>query len=150
MDIDFTGLKFNGRVLIDLVSERDVVLNSAGLEVLRVSSGTKDFQFKQSDEELTIGTGRIVGTLAVDYKGTVPDSLAGIYRAPYDHTHVISTHFEAAQARRMLPCVDRPDVKAEFNLSVRVDGGLDVISNMPVASVKAEGGKKVVVFQKTP
>jgi tricorn protease interacting factor F2/3 len=150
MDIDFTGLKFNGRVLIELVSDRDVVLNSAGLEILSVSSGAKDFQFKQSGEELTIGTGAFVGTLAVDYKGVIPDSLAGIYRAPYDHTHVISTHFEAAQARRMLPCVDRPDVKAEFNVSVRVDSGLDVISNMPVASVKAEGGKKVVVFQSTP
>ena len=150
MDIDFTGLKFNGKVLIELKSERDVVLNSAELEILHVTSGQKNFQFEQSDEELTISTGAFVGTLAVEYKGSIPDSLAGIYRAPYDHTHVVTTHFEAAQARRMLPCVDRPDVKAEFKVTVRVDKSLDVISNMPIASVNDEGEKKVVAFQKTP
>src|SRR5208337_3482623 len=150
MDIDFTGLKFNGKVLIELKSERDVVLNSAELEILHVTSGQKNFQFEQSDEELTISTGAFVGTLAVEYKGSIPDSLAGIYRAPYDHTHVVTTHFEAAQARRMLPCVDRPDVKAEFKVTVRVDKSLDVISNMPIASVNDEGEKKVVAFRETP
>src|SRR5208337_2717117 len=85
-----------------------------------------------------------------EYKGSIPDSLAGIYRAPYDHTHVVTTHFEAAQAIRMLPCVDRPDVKAEFKLTVSIPEDLEAISNMPIESVQTSGAKKIVKFQKTP
>ena len=150
MDIDFDGLKFKGKVLIDIDTERDVALNSVGLEILNVSSGAKTFPFKHSGEELIASTGQFTGTLTIDYLSAIPNSLAGIYRAPYNHTHVISTHFEAAQARRMLPCIDRPDVKAEFKVTVRIDKRLDSISNMPIDSVIDEGHKKVVTFKRTP
>ncbi len=150
IDLDFERLKFNGRVLISLTTEQDVILNSVGLEILRVSSGQRDFRFSERGEDLIVETGAFDRVLEVDFAGSVRDSLAGIYRAPYDHTHIVTTHFEAAQARRMFPCVDRPDVKAVFKLSVRIDKNLDAISNMPVESVTPEGEKKIVTFQKTP
>ncbi len=150
IDLDFYQLKFKGRLLITLRAEQDVVLNSVGLDILRVNSGKRDLRFSQKGEDLVVETGPFDGTLEVDYTGSIPDSLAGIYRAPYDHTHIVTTHFEAAQARRMLPCVDRPDVKAEFKLAVRIDKDLDAISNMPVESVVPDGDKKIVTFQKTP
>lgn len=150
IDLDFEKLKFKGRLLIKLKTREDAVLNSAGLNILRVISGEKNLHFTQNGEDLIIDTGSFDGILEVDYVGSIPDSLAGIYRAPYDHTHIVTTHFEAAQARRMLPCVDRPDVKAEFKLTVRIDNELGAISNMPVESVSVDGEKKVVTFQKTP
>lgn len=149
-DLDFDELKFKGRLLIKLKTEQDVVLNSVGLEILRVNSGENNFRFRQSGEDLIIETGPFDGTLEVDYAGTIPDSLAGIYKAPYDHTYIVTTHFEAAQARRMLPCIDRPDVKAEFKLTVRLRKDLEAISNMPIEAVSADGERKVVTFQKTP
>ena len=150
LDIDFEGLKFKGRVLIKLNAEQDVVLNSVGLIISSVSSGKRSFSFKLKGEDLIVETGPFDGTLQIDYAGSIPDLLAGIYRAPYDHTHIITTHFEAAQARRMFPCVDRPDVKAEFKLAVRIGTDLEAISNMPVHSVGNDGGKKLVTFEKTP
>jgi tricorn protease interacting factor F2/3 len=150
IDLDFVGLTFNGRVQINLKSDGDVVLNSAGLKILRAASDGREFQFKQVGEDLTLSTGAFDGILRVDYTGVIPDSLAGIYRAPYDNTHIVTTHFEAAQARRMLPCVDRPDVKAEFKLTIETDKDLNAISNMPVESVSTNGMKKTISFQKTP
>jgi tricorn protease interacting factor F2/3 len=150
IDLDFDELKFKGRLLIKLKTEQDVVLNSVGLEILRVNSGKSDFRFRQNGEDLITETGPFDGTLEVDYAGTIPDSLAGIYKAPYDHTHIITTHFEAAQARRMLPCIDRPDLKAEFKVAVRIDKDLEAISNMPIESVRADRERKVVTFHKTP
>ena len=150
LDMDFEGLKFKGQVLITLNAEQDVVLNSVGLDISNVSSGKRSFSFKQKGEDLIVETGPFDGTLQVDYAGSIPDLLAGIYRAPYDHTHIITTHFEVAQARRMFPCIDRPDVKAEFKLAVRISRGLGAISNMPVQSVDNDGEKKLVTFEKTP
>lgn len=150
IDLDFTHLKFKGKLLIKLRTEGDVILNSVGLAIERVSSGANVLLFRQMDEDLTINTGVFDGTLQIDYAGAIPNSLAGIYSAPYDHTHIVTTHFEAAQARRMFPCVDRPDVKAEFKLAVKVDKGLEAISNMPVQSVSEVGESKIVTFEKTP
>jgi tricorn protease interacting factor F2/3 len=150
LDLDFEGLKFNGRLLIRLKTEEDLILNSVGLNIQRVSSENRALAFRPKGEDLIVETGRFDGTLKVEYSGQVPDSLAGIYRAPYDHSHIVTTHFEAAQARRMLPCVDRPDVKAEFKIAVRISEGLEAISNMPVQSVTKEGDKKLVTFEPTP
>jgi tricorn protease interacting factor F2/3 len=150
MDIDFEQLKFEGRLKIKLRTEQDVTLNSLGLEILHVSSGKGSYRFSQKGEDLIIETGPLDGVLELEYDGLIPDSLAGIYRAPYDRTHIISTHFEAAQARRMFPCVDRPDKKAEFKLAVKINKDLDAISNMPVETVRSDGEKKIVTFQKTP
>jgi tricorn protease interacting factor F2/3 len=150
LNIDFDGLKFKGRLLIKLNSEQDVVLNSVGLDVSNVSSGKRSFSFRQDGEDLIVETGPFDGTLQVDYAGSIPDLLAGIYRAPYDHNHIITTHFEPAQARRMFPCVDRPDVKANFKLTLIIPKDLDAISNMPIKSVDVAGSTKTVAFRETP
>ena len=142
IDLDFERLEFKGRVGIQLQSEENVVLNSVDLVVLNAIGKGKNFRFNQEDEDLIIETGPYDGTLEINYEGSVPDSLAGIYRAPYDHSYIVTTHFEAAQARRMLPCVDRPDAKAEFKLTVSIPEDLDAISNMPIESVHNEWRKE--------
>ena len=150
IDLDFQGLKFEGALRVKLETDLDVVLDSVELEIERVRRNDADCPFYLKDGKLTIGTGRFDGVLEIEYSGRIPDSLAGIYRAPYDGTHIVTTHFEAAQARRMFPCVDRPDAKAEFKLSVKVDNDLEAISNMPIESQKRDEGKKTVTFQTTP
>jgi len=150
IDLDFQGLKFKGTLGVKLKTDRDVVLNSVGLEIERIRHDDADCRFSLKDRNLTIETGPFDGVLRIEYAGRVPDSLAGIYRAPYDGTHIVTTHFEAGQARRMFPCIDQPDTKAEFNLSVRVDDDLDAISNMPIESLTHDGSKKIVKFQATP
>ena len=150
MDVDFQQLKFSGTVSIHLQCEKDAVLNSAGLEIQSIVLNEKPVRFKQDGQELIAQTGPFEGTLEVKYAGIIPDSLAGIYRAPYDHTHIVTTHFEAAQARRMLPCIDRPDAKAEFKIAVKIDRELTAISNMPIESVIPDGERKLITFQKTP
>jgi tricorn protease interacting factor F2/3 len=150
VDLDFQGLKFKGSVGVTLNAERDVELNSVGLDVRRICSKDTNLQFNIEDGNLKINTGQFTGLLQVDFEGRIPDALAGIYRAAYDHTHIITTHFEAAQARRMFPCLDRPDAKAEFKLSVRIDRELEAISNMPIEDQKQDGDKKTVTFRTTP
>ena len=150
LDLDFENLQFSGRVLIELESERDVILNSIGLKILNSRADGRTFHFEQSGENLVIETGPFNGTLEVEYAGSIPDLLVGIYRAPYDGTYMVTTQFEAAHARRMLPCIDHPDYKAEFKITLKINKDLDAISNMPVESVEVEDDKKVVSFQKTP
>lgn len=150
LDMDFQRLKFDGRVLMTLESEEDVTLNSKGLNILSSRAGGKPVAFQLDNENLSIKTGRFSGTLEILFAGSIHDSLVGIYRAPYNGTYMITTQFEAADARRLFPCVDHPNYKAEFKLTLEIDMELDAISNMPIEAVSVEGGKKIVSFQKTP
>src|SRR5207247_7049396 len=64
--------------------------------------------------------------------------------------YILSTHLEAVQARKVLPCVDHPAFKAVFKVRVKTDADLSVISNMPIESETRQGDKKTVTFKKTP
>jgi tricorn protease interacting factor F2/3 len=150
LDVDFRELKFDGKVLAALESKDDILLNSVGLRISSVMGNESNFTFEHKDDDLVVRSGPFKGKLQVKYSGAIPDALAGIYKAPYDGTYIITTDFEAANARRMLPCVDHPECKAEFKLTVRIDEDLDAISNTPVESAKREDSKKVVTFQSTP
>jgi len=150
LDLDFKKLKFDGSLAILLESEGDVTLDSTGLEILKVSSNGKPLAHKLVGEELRVQTGPFSRNLEIQYRGAVSEKLTGLYKAPYPGGYVFSTQFEAASARKLLPCFDRPECKAEFALTVKTDSDLKVISNMPEEFVKAEGAKKIVTFQKTP
>jgi tricorn protease interacting factor F2/3 len=150
LDIDFKKLSFNGRVTIELTTEKHVVLNCLGLNVKKVEADSGPVGFQSLAGELVLHTGPFGGRLTIEYSGSVSDELVGLYRAPYDGTYLLSTQLEAAHARQLFPCVDHPDYKAEFRLSLRIDGDLDAISNMPVESVHIEGEKKTILFMKTP
>jgi aminopeptidase N len=60
---------------------------------------------------------------------------------------VFFTHLAPNEARRLLPCIDRPDAKAYFNLSVVVsEPSHKVISNTSVVLTKGP----IHVFERTP
>jgi tricorn protease interacting factor F2/3 len=150
LDVDFDALKFSGKVGIDMSSTGDISLDAVDLEVTSVRASGRSMPFKQHGHVVDIQTGRFSGLLEVDYKGKASESLTGFYKAPYGDKYVLTTHFEAGHARRLLPCIDHPAYKADFKLTVRTRNDLSVISNMPVESEKKEGNKKTVTFQKTP
>ena len=82
--------------------------------------------------------------------------MAGFYRCQYNDAngnmkYMASTQFEALDARRAFPCWDEPARKAVFRLTIEVDAGLSVLSNMPKTDSKIlRGGKKRVYFPDTP
>src|SRR6184192_3462507 len=150
LDVDFDALRFSGKVRIDISSTGNISLDAVDLEVASVKTNDRNVPFKQHGNVVDIQTGRFSGTLEVDYRGKVSESLTGFYKAPYGDKYVLTTHFEARHARRLLPCIDHPAYKADFKLTVRTRNDLSVISNMPVETEKKEGNKKTVTFQKTP
>ena len=150
LDIDFDSLKFSGKVRIDIDSTGDVSLDAVDLEVTSAKANNRNLPFKQHGNIVDIQTGQFSGTLDVEYRGKVSETLTGFYKAPYGDKYILTTHFEAGHARRLLPCIDHPAYKADFKLTVRTRSDLSVISNMPLESEKREGGKKTVSFYKTP
>jgi tricorn protease interacting factor F2/3 len=150
LDVDYSGLKYSGKVTADLESVGDVSLNAVGLQINSVMAGGRKVPFKHNGKLLEVQTGKFSGPLEIEFNGKVSDNFTGLYKASYGDGYILSTHLEAVQARKVFPCVDHPAFKAVFRLQVRTDPSLSVISNMPVESETEEGGKKTFTFKKTP
>ncbi|KAH8363302.1 hypothetical protein KR084_008012, partial [Drosophila pseudotakahashii] len=76
--------------------------------------------------------------LSLDFISQVTDTLQGVYKTSYTNPDtkkeewMISTQFSPIDARRAFPCFDRPDMKANFSISiVRSLQYKMALSNMP-------------------
>src|SRR5256712_5170320 len=149
LDVDFVGLKYSGKVTVDLESIGDVSLDAVGQQINSVKSGGSKLPFKHPGKVLEIQTGKFSGPLEIDFNGKISDNFTGFYKASYGDGYILTTHLEAVQARKVLPCLDHPAYKAAFKVKVRTDANLSVISNMPIESETKEEGRKTVTFKKT-
>ena len=94
-------------------------------------------------------------TLAFSYDGKLESAAQGLfvqpYRAPGGASGVmLSTQFEATDARRMFPCWDEPAFRAVFELSATVPATWTTTSNMPPISRIVHGDRATFTFAKTP
>lgn len=143
--------KFDGQIVIDVNVNSEttcIELNSAELKyekaVLTYPDGSQvdSTQVLLNDEsevaKLTFGTTPLkLGSakLSINYVGELNDKLKGFYRSKYTHPngeerYAATTQFEAADARRALPCWDEPAVKATFDVTIVADESKTVLSNM--------------------
>jgi len=166
LDVDPAREAFGGRIEIavrvqeptDLVwlNAKQLVVTSAqavtggpAAEELAatVVPGSDDVIGLQLARALPAGEHRLVLTYAgkVNSKGGV-----GLFRQPDAGRYYAVTQFEPLDARRVFPCFDEPDRKAPWRLTLVVPEATRAFANMPIESERAEGGRKEVVFQRSP
>lgn len=74
-------------------------------------------------------------TITLDYSATYePVNTAGAFRQTVDGTPYVWTQFEATFARRAIPCVDEPDSKVPWKLTLDVPTADIAVANTPVAT----------------
>ena len=150
LDIDNEKLSYDGIEEVLVKADSGITLNATKLEIKGVSVDDKEVKYTYDGNELVI-PGPIKEKIGIKFSGNVSSGLTGFYKASYDGSHLLTTQFEAMNARRMFPCVDDPSVKARFKLTVIIDDELQAISNSPIESTKEDGkGKKAVAFMSTP
>ncbi|MCI4364964.1 MAG: M1 family metallopeptidase [Thermoplasmata archaeon] len=129
-------------------------LDSEGLEIRDVRRGSRKLE-----HSLDPVAGRlsipVVGegpdALVVEFAGTLrPKGLLGLYRCRHGEGTVLTTQCEPVGARRIFPCLDRPDRKSRVRLTVRTQPGLEVISNTTASPPRLVGGLSEWSFETTP
>ncbi|EQD38210.1 aminopeptidase, partial [mine drainage metagenome] len=91
----------------------------------------------------------------MEFSGELTAKLRGFYSSSYKDSGgleqvIATTQFEATDARRAFPCIDEPDRKARFAISMEIENELEAVSNWPVVFVEQlDGGKKLVTFGET-
>jgi aminopeptidase N len=87
------------------------------------------------------------GRLETSGQGMFRQSYLGPGRKP---GMLVSTQFEATDARRMFPCWDEPAFRATYALRVVVPAAWQAVSNMPVVSRTTHGATATIAFGRTP
>ena len=157
--------KFEGKLIIDAdiaVPTDRIRLNAKELDVKSVyvepPSGRRidcSVRFDKANEEIEVRIPEQVSgpiRIRLHYSGLHNDRLIGFYRGrDGSGGHLFTTQFEAVDARAAFPCIDEPDKKAAFKLSLILKDGVSAMSNMPVVHDMYVGhGKRMVSFAETP
>jgi aminopeptidase N len=103
-----------------------------------------------TDEQLYAGR----YTVTLRFKGKVQDGMHGIYVSDYqmgdEKRLMVSTQLESHHAREAFPCIDEPEAKATFDLTLLSPKDEAVIGNTPIKSQSEKDGKLVTTFETTP
>ena len=161
--IDPSKPTFDGAIAIDgMISERSSVIwlhgqhltiakaiaKRPGVEApLVVTPKGQDLLEIRAQEPLDPGA----WTLAFEYRGELdPLNTAGAFRQTVAERPYVFTQLESIYARRVFPCVDEPDNKVPWQLTLDVPSQLVAVSNTSTTSeAKLDDRQKRVEFATT-
>lgn len=92
--------------------------------------------------------------ITVAFSGTITDDMNGIYPCYFEvdgeKQELLATQFESHYARQAFPCIDEPEAKATFDVTVATEKNITVLGNMPVKTQREEEDQLITVFETTP
>jgi len=159
LDIDRPKRMFKGTVSIDGVSSYDHIrVHAKDLVITKtiVDGHLASFAPDENDEIIVRYDGLKAGrhVVVIEFNGRITDQMHGMYPCYFSHDdkpkELIATQFESHHAREVFPCVDEPEAKATFDVTLTTEQDVTVLGNMPVKTQSNEGDRLVTKFEKTP
>ena len=166
---DILSSTFGGKEIIKIKNDKEtkqIILHSKDLDIetVKYSKGKKEqfaskITYDTEKETATFYFKNVIekgqGELSIIFTGIISDSLRGFYKSKYtidnEEKYLVTTQFEATDARRAFPCFDEPAHKAVFEISLVVPDGHTAISNtLPVHIAEHSSGFKIVSFAPSP
>jgi aminopeptidase N len=93
-------------------------------------------------------------TVTLTFQGSIHEVMHGIYPCNYEidgkKQKLIATQFESHHAREAFPCIDEPEAKATFDLTLITPKDQTAISNTPAKEWREAGDMLVTTFETTP
>lgn len=97
----------------------------------------------------------------VGFHGSLNENMQGAYLSTYKYREkeerIVSTQFESHYARECFPCIDEPEAKAMFELSIIVPDEDDIVlsnmpaeANSPVTVAQSKNSGYLWTFERTP
>ena len=93
-------------------------------------------------------------SITMQFEGTITKPMNGIYPCFFDtngkEQKLIATQFESHHAREAFPCIDEPEAKATFVLTLVTPPAKAILANTPVKLQETVGKNVVTTFEETP
>lgn len=151
---------FSGKVIISGTSliEKNIKLHAKELCIESVAVDGRIAEFSSGDfDELTIKQGGLLAgshVVEINFSGKITDSMHGLYPCYFKDGDIkkelLATQFESHHAREVFPCVDEPEAKATFDLTLKTEPAITVLGNTEIASQSTKGSHMMTRFATTP
>lgn len=152
---------FNGLVSVTgktALDSSQISLHAHDLQIESVNINGKTAEYMIDGDEVTIAHPDVKPSskyvVDVAFSGIINDQMHGIYPCYYNHDGVkkelIATQFESHHAREVFPCVDEPEAKATFDVTLTTETDVTVLGNMPIKWQRQEDNQLVTSFETTP
>lgn len=152
---------FEGTVSITglaISKENEIIFHCKDLTIISVKVDNKktDYSCAKNDELIikhqTVDNKK--NKIDIKFCGKITDSMHGLYPCYYKHNSIkkelLATQFESHHAREVFPCIDEPEAKATFNLTLITEKNVIVLGNMPIKKQIEDDCYLKTKFQKTP
>ncbi len=173
LKIDAEAMVFSGRVMIQGKKvgrpSKRLTFHQKGLKVTdaKVSrqdkKGEQQFEIGRINNQDSFDEVRLHSealfypgnyTVILDFEGQITRPMNGIYPCFFTHKgqekKLIATQFESHHAREAFPCIDEPEAKATFDLTLVSPPGEIVIANTPIKQQSTEADRQITTFETTP
>lgn len=152
---------FTGTVIINGSSAKDASAISVHAKDLTLTSATIDDQKAkvttgENDEVAlsipNLSEGRHI--VKIEFNGQITDAMHGLYPCYFEHDgekkELLATQFESHHAREAFPCIDEPEAKATFDVTLTTESDITVLGNMPIKEQEQTDGQLITSFETTP
>lgn len=171
--IDKTGLKFTGNVVITgrktgrpsqrlTFHQKDLKIQTA--EVKRIDKkgvekiALSRINTQKSYDEVRLHSEKMIYPglyeISIDFEGVITKPMHGLYPTFFKNNgnddYLLMTQFESHFAREAFPCIDEPEAKATFDLTLTTPKGLTVLSNTPIEKQQEVELTLQTKFETTP
>src|ERR1039458_4441058 len=93
-------------------------------------------------------------SVTLEFSGEITRSMHGIYPCFFKHEgqekKLIATQFESHHAREAFPCIDEPEAKATFDLTLITPQGQIVLANTPIKAQSTSKKLQTTTFETSP
>ena len=126
------------------------------IESAQIDGRAATYTQQENDELELTQSGLTAGkhTVVVSFSGAITDAMHGMYPCYYKHDgkdkELLATQFESHHAREVFPCIDEPEAKATYDLTLTTEQDVTVLGNMPVSTQTVQDDKLVTTFDQSP
>ncbi len=173
LDLDKSAMHFSGTVTITgkkvgRPSER-ITLHAKGLKVTSATIVKHDKKGDQTVEVERINLQKSFDevrlhakdkvfpgeyTVTLDFEAPITKGMTGLYPCFFKHDGqektLLMTQFESHHSRECFPCVDEPEAKATYDLTLITPAGETVLANTPIKEQSAAADRLTTTFETTP
>lgn len=133
-----------------LLHAKNLIIHETTIDGVVVATTPAEFDVLRINGESTLG----MHTLTIRYSGHITDTMHGLYPCYYDDEgekkEMLMTQFESHHAREVFPCIDEPEAKATFQLTIESEKDQHILSNTPVEYREDSVHTTTVRFETTP
>ncbi len=171
---DAEAIRFTGTLRLTVLKNgrpsQRITLHQKGLTISKATIVKHDknidsdiavvrINLQKSYDEVRLHTDEMIYpgkyTLEFEFSGAITEPMHGLYPCYFEingqKKKLLATQFESHHAREVFPCIDEPEAKATFDLTLETPAGQAVLANTPVKnSRELNGDISESVFETTP